>query len=94
MRRAALERPRTLRVWRAHKRLVHDDRPTGCLCDDQPGRFRKGQRVGGCGRPRCGLCKRHKLNQEVSLRDWLEALAYREWGAEFGFVVRMPRKSW
>ena len=94
MRRASLERPRSLRVWRAHNRLIHEGLPTSCVCEDQPGRFRKGERVGGCGRPRCGLCKRHKLYKEPTPRNYRAALAYREWGTEFGFVVRMPLKPW
>ncbi len=94
MRRASLERPRTLRVWRAHKRLIHDDLATGCICDEQPGRFRKGQRVGGCGRPRCLICKGHKLNNELTYRDYRAAWAYHELGVEFGFAVRMPRKPY
>jgi len=93
MRRASLERPRTLRVWRAHNRLIHDGLATGCICDERPGYFRKGQRIGGCGRPRCGLCKSYKLNHESTARDYRAALSYREWGIEFGFAVRMPRKS-
>jgi hypothetical protein len=92
MRRASLERARTVRVWRAHQVLIHDGLPTSCVCDEQAGRFRKGQRFGGCARPRCGLCKRHKLNREPNPRDCRAALSYREWGSEFGFVVRMPRK--
>ena len=92
MRRASLERPRTIRTWRSHNRIIHNDLATGCICDEQPGRFRKGQRVAGCGRPRCGLCKWYKLNHVASPRDYRAALAYREWGIEFGFTVRMPRK--
>lgn len=49
MRRAALERPRTLRVWRQHL-AGHSDTDL-CRCEFQPGRFRKGERVGGCGNP-------------------------------------------
>ena len=94
MRRAALERPRTLRTWRAHNWWVHGRLPTGCICDEQPGRFRKGQRMAGCGRPRCGLCKRAKLYQVPKFRDYRAAVTYREWGSTLGFVVRMPRKHW
>ena len=93
MRRASLERPRTLRVWRAHKRIIHNDLATDCLCDDQPGRFRRGQRISGCTRPRCGFCQFHKHNHAVTHRDYRAALAYREWGVEFGFTVRMPHRS-
>ena len=92
MRRASLERPRTLRVWRAHNRIIHNDLATDCICDDQPGRFRKGQRIAGCDRQHCD-CKLYKLSHEVTHRDYRAALAYREWGVEFGFTVRMPRRS-
>ncbi len=92
MRRASLERPRTLRVWRAHNRIIHNDLATDCICDDQPGRFRKGQRIAGCDRQHCA-CKLHKLSHTVTHRDYRAALAYREWGVEFGFTVRMPRRS-
>ncbi len=92
MRRASLERPRTLRVWRAHNRIIHNDLATDCICDGQPGRFRKGQRIAGCDRQHCA-CKLHKLTHDVTHRDYRAALAYREWGVEFGFTVRMPRRS-
>lgn len=92
MRRAWLERPRTLRVWRTHKKFIHDDLQSECNCDEQPGRFRKGHRVAGCSRQGCGLCKRHKSNRESLARDYRAALTLREWGTEFGFVIRMPRK--
>jgi hypothetical protein len=92
MRRAAIERPRTLRVWKAHRLFVHEGRPTACLCDEQPGRFRKGQRVGGCPLYRCSHCRGHKLYQMPTLRDYRAALSYREWARELGFRMRMPRK--
>lgn len=85
MRRAALERPRTLRVWRAHDRLIHEGVPTGCICEEQPGRFRKGQRVAGCS-PRC-FCKTDKLANVLKARDYRAALSYREQAAEFGFIA-------
>ena len=92
MRRATLERPRTIRTWRAHNLLIHHGLPTSCRCDKQVGRFRKGQRVGGCGRPRCGLCKAHKLFSKPTARDYRAALSYREWASELGVSVRMPRR--
>jgi hypothetical protein len=94
MRRAALERPRTLRVWRAHARLVHSNFPTDCLCDEQPGRFRKGQRVSGCGKPRCWLCKRAKLAKEPTSQQCRSNLSFREWAVEFGFSFPRQRKRW
>ncbi len=92
MRRASLERPRTLRVWRAHNRLIHDGLPTSCICDEQPGRFRKGQRVASCPKPRCWLCKSDKLGKHPKAREYRAALSYREQAAGFGFFVPTPRK--
>lgn len=92
MRRASIERPRTLRVWRAHNRIIHEGVPTGCRCDAEPGRFRKGQRVAGCGKVRCWLCKGHKLSSEPTAGDYRAALSYHEQAAEFGFFVALPRK--
>jgi len=94
MRRASIERPRTLRVWRAHNRFIHDGLPTNCRCDEQPGRFRKGQRIGGCGRPRCGLCKRHKLTKVRTFAEYRAAFSYREWGDDLGFFVPKSRMRW
>ncbi|MCZ6784949.1 MAG: hypothetical protein O7G30_16745 [Proteobacteria bacterium] len=94
MRRARIERQRTLRVWHAHNLLAHDGLPSNCTCDEQPGRFRKGERAGGCGRQHCGLCRRYKLHKELTARDYRAALSLLEWGSEFGFAVRMPRKPW
>lgn len=68
MRRAAIERPRTLRVWRAHNRVVHNGEDTGCPCDQQPGRFRK-LSLGDCGKPRCYLCHGPKLLGEPTKAD-------------------------
>ena len=57
MRRAAMERARALRVWKARNSIIHfGEEDTGCVCDQQPNRFRKGQKRGGCGKPRCYLC--------------------------------------
>lgn len=67
MQRATLEKFRTLKTWRAH--LATHAIPVSCSCDLQPGRFRKSQRVGGCGRPRCWLCHSEKLAGRLTLRD-------------------------
>jgi hypothetical protein len=91
MRRASLDRARTLRVWRAHKRIIHNDLATDCLCDDQPGRFRKGQRIGGCDRPGC-WCKIHKLIHKPTLPEYRAALALYEWATELGINRPRPRK--
>ena len=74
MRRASLERPRTLRAWRAHNRIIHNDLATDCICDDQPGRFRKGQRIAGCD-PQHSDCKLHKITHPLKQRDYRAALA-------------------
>ncbi len=91
MRRAALERPRTLRTWRAHNRIIHENLPTGCVCDDQPGRFRK-VHAAGCGKPRCWICKSTKLLKEPTYQELRAAISYREWGAELGFFVPKLRR--
>ena len=79
MKRAALEKPRTLRTWKAHQRFVHGNRETGCICDKQAGRFRKGQRQAGCGKPNCYLCQGSKL-LGLPTRESMRADALaREW---------------
>ena len=67
MRRAAIERPRTVSTWKRH--LARHEKPVRCVCDTQVGRFRKGQRVGGCGKARCYLCHREKLMGEPKMCD-------------------------
>lgn len=78
MKRAALERQRTIAVWRRHL-ASHGADAALCACELQPGRFRKGQRVGGCGNARCYLCHSDKLlglpnrsrqRTKVTFRDW------------------------
>ena len=54
MQRAALERQRAIRVWRRH--VAMHGLPIVCPCELQAGRFRKDQRVSGCGNTRCFLC--------------------------------------
>ena len=76
MRRSALERPRTLRTWRAHL-TAHEDTIL-CVCELEPGRFRKSQRIGGCGRPRCWLCHGDKLAGRLSLQELRALAAHRE----------------
>lgn len=81
MRRAAIERSRALRVWKAHNRLIHNgEEDTGCVCDQQPNRFRKGQKQGGCGQPRCYICHGPKLLGEPTVKDRIEReRAYSSW---------------
>ena len=76
MRRAAIEKHRTLRVWRAH--LATHEQPVVCTCDLEPGRFRKSQRVGGCGRARCWLCHSDKLVGRPTQADVRAIAKYRE----------------
>lgn len=67
MKRAATERTRTLHRWRAH--LRGHDAKVDCACERQAGRFRKGQRVGGCRRARCWLCHGDKLAGLPTLQE-------------------------
>lgn len=76
MRRAAIEKHRTLRIWRAH--LATHKQPVVCSCDLQPGRFRKSQRIGGCGRTRCWLCHGEKLAGRPTQGDVRAIARYRE----------------
>ena len=76
MMRAALERPRTLRTWRRH--LATHSFSLPCDCELQPGRFRKGQRVGGCGKAACWICHYSKLAGYPSLQYYRHLNAFRE----------------
>ena len=93
MRRAAFERARTVRVWRAHLLTVHPDGVNGCACELQPGRFRKGQRVAGCGLVRCFVCKGSKLLGRPTLQEERSDISFNEWLREFGFPARSRRGS-
>ena len=74
MKRAAIEKASTLTRWKRHQAL-HAPAERACLCEGQPGRFRKGERARGCGRPRCWLCHGDKLAgiPSPALRHALEA---------------------
>jgi hypothetical protein len=80
MRRAAEEKTRTLTVWRRHLR-THGG-TLACVCELQAGRFRKGQRVGGCGNPRCWLCHADKLSGRPTRQERRNIEAYVEGVAE------------
>jgi hypothetical protein len=80
MKRAAFERVRTLRTWRAH--LSTHEQPVLCACDFQLGRFRKSQRVGGCGRARCWLCHSDKLAGRLTRKQQIIRVIEREGIAE------------
>ena len=73
MRRAAIERARTVSVWRDHNRLAHGrDWSAGkvrCICDTQANRFRKGQKRLGCGRTRCMICHGEKILGKPTLKE-------------------------
>ena len=76
MKRAAIERSRTLRTWRSHLRTHRE--AVLCACEFQPGRFRKSQRVGGCGRSLCWLCHGDKLAGRLRTRDIAGIAQHRE----------------
>jgi hypothetical protein len=73
MQRAAFERSRTIRTWCRH--LATHSAPALCPCEFQAGRFRKGQRVGGCGNARCFLCHACKLAGEARAQQFRAVLA-------------------
>jgi len=57
MYRAAIERARALKIWKAHNQFIHDGKKTDCVCDEQPNRFRKTDRIAGrCGNMHCWMC--------------------------------------
>jgi hypothetical protein len=78
MKRPAVERQRTLAVWRRHL-LRHEGAAAVCSCERQPGRFRKGQRVGGCGKAKCYLCHAEKLLKLPDRSRKRADASWREW---------------
>ena len=72
------ERGRTLGVWRRHLSF-HNRSAVLCSCEFQPGRFRKGQRVWGCGKARCYLCHGDKLLKQPTLQQRRANITRREW---------------
>lgn len=81
MKRAAVEKLRTKNVWLAHLRR-HRGEAVACVCEFQMGRFRKGQRVGGCGNPRCWVCHSEKLGREPRLSQLRSIETFKEGLAE------------
>jgi hypothetical protein len=81
MKRAHAERPHTVHVWRMHLSW-HGPGPLACRCEFQIGRFRKGQRIGGCGKARCYLCHGDKLLQRPRLQQHRSDISYKEWQQE------------
>ena len=70
MKRAAVEKLRTRNVWLNHLwRHRADGAAVTCVCELQMGRFRKGQRIGGCGNPRCWVCHADKLGREPRMKQ-------------------------
>lgn len=78
MKRAADERERTVNLWRRHLAL-HESSAELCRCEAQPGRFRKGQRIAGCGNSRCYLCHREKLLKQPTPQQRRSNCVLREW---------------
>jgi hypothetical protein len=96
MRGAAHERARTLRAWRMHLPVAHhtlpeDESDLGCACELQPNRFRKTDRLFGCGKVRCYQCKREKLTGVPNRRTRAGTISYHEWLDELG-VNRTRRR--
>lgn len=79
MKRASLERGLAIRVWREHLRRAHPAGPVLCDCEFQIGRFRKGKRIGGCGRSRCFLCHGEKLMKRPTLQQTRSTFSFHEW---------------
>jgi len=80
MKRAAIEKVRTLHTWRRH--LATHALPIRCDCEFQVGRFRKGQRVGGCSTPKCYTCHFEKLARVPTVQVRRFVSLYREGLAE------------
>ncbi len=82
MRRAAAERAQTISTWREHlgTHLVE----ILCICEFQSGRFRKSQRVGGCGKSRCWLCHGAKLEKLATPGEKRAFVAFIEGMTEIG----------
>jgi hypothetical protein len=83
MRRAAVESLDTRNRWSNHLRLHRiEGTSLACVCELQVGRFRKGQRIGGCGKPRCWVCHSGKLRGEPTMKQLRSLQTYREGLAE------------
>ena len=82
MRRANLERQRTIQVWRDHL-AWHGQEQINCKCEFEVGRFRKSQRIGGCGQTKCYLCHSDKLMKRPKLQRLRSDVSYNEWIQEY-----------
>ena len=58
----------------------------------QIGRFRKGQRVGGCGKARCYLCHGEKLCKRPTPQQRRADISYKEWLHELVDLLRERRQ--
>lgn len=87
MKRAAIERLRTLNTWCQH--LAKHGDPIRCACEFQIGRFRKAERVGGCGRSRCWLCHGDKLAGRATVQERKGHAVYDEGLTEIGTAARL-----
>lgn len=95
MRRAAVEKLRTRNVWLSHLRRHRagygpDARALACVCEFQIGRFRKGQRVGGCGHARCWVCHSGKLGGDPTVEHLRCIQTYQEGLEEVLAVEEKP----
>ena|SRR5258708_5843197 len=80
MKRAAEEFIRTKSVWRQHLQMHRGT--VACVCEYQVGRFRKGQRIGGCGNPQCWLCHSEKLGVVPTIQQLRSVATFKEGLAE------------
>jgi hypothetical protein len=80
MKRAAEEFIRTRNVWRRHLQMHRGT--VACVCEYQVGRFRKGQRIGGCGNSRCWLCHSEKVGSVPTIQQLKSVATFKEGLAE------------
>ena len=94
MRRANIERQRTIQVWRDHL-AWHGLEPINCKCEFEIGRFRKSQRIGGCGQPKCYFCHSDKLMKRPKLQRLRSDISYDEWIQEYppNKIIQTPAKN-
>jgi hypothetical protein len=76
MKRAALERLHSVRVWRRHAEISGLVGHT--YSELHPGHFRKGRRAGGCSNTACWLCHSAKLGDIPTMQESRHWLSYRE----------------
>ena len=64
-----------------------------CDCEFQSGRFRKGQRIGGCGKSRCWLCHSEKLSDVPTKQQRLNGATLTEGLAELSSLSNISFES-